>query len=341
MVQPRSGLLMDPKIAAIFNDFILHVAMQRYGIAPEKITLLDSFESFIYEFERPDGRFILRIGHSSRRSPGLIHGEVDWINYLADSGVTVARAIISTAGNLVELIDDGCGGQFLCTAFVRAPGGVIKPPRLNDLFFRAYGRLLGQMHALARVYVPSSPAWNRYAWNDPINLTAERQMPVGDHLALENYCQNFAHLLSLPCDPSGYGMIHQDAHPGNFFVDEDYTITLFDFDDCVYGHFIYDIAMVIFYVSLQEKEPAIFLSRFLPVFFTGYKEENRIDPVWLKEIPYFLKFREIDLFAAIQFAFGENPLDPWCARYMQSRRSRIENNVPFLDFDWESLARYL
>jgi hypothetical protein len=26
---------------------------------------------------------------------------------------------------------------------------------------------------------------------------------------------------------------------------------------------------------------------------------------------------------------------------MQSRRSRIENNVPFLDFDWESLARYL
>ena len=42
-------------------------------------------------------------------------------------------------------------------------------------------------------------------------------------------------------------MIHQDAHLGNLFVDDNYTLTLFDFDDCVYGHFIYDIAMVLFY----------------------------------------------------------------------------------------------
>ncbi len=44
-------------------------------------------------------------------------------------------------------------------------------------------------------------------------------------------------------------MIHQDAHTGNLFVDDDYTMTLFDFDDCVYGHFIYDIAMVLFYIA--------------------------------------------------------------------------------------------
>ena len=63
---------MDPKIAARFNDTILHCAMQFYDIPEEKISLLDGFESFIYEFERPDGQFILRIGHSQRRSPDLI-----------------------------------------------------------------------------------------------------------------------------------------------------------------------------------------------------------------------------------------------------------------------------
>ena len=57
---------MDPKIAARFNDTILHCAMQFYDIPEEKISLLDGFESFIYEFERPDGQFILRIGHSRR-----------------------------------------------------------------------------------------------------------------------------------------------------------------------------------------------------------------------------------------------------------------------------------
>ncbi len=332
---------MDPQIAARFKDAHLGSAMRCYNIPAEGLTRLDGFESIIYEFERPDGRFILRIGHSSRRSADLIRGEVDWINALAAGGVTVARAILSPSGNLVEPIDDGCGEQFLCTAFVRAPGEEIKPALLNDRFFRAYGRLLGRMHAVAKTYVPSNPAWKRYAWDDPLNETAERQPRAGDELALERYRRNFAHLRTLRRDPSGYGLIHQDAHPGNFFVDEDYTITLFDFDDCVYGHFIYDIAMVIFYISLQEKEPAGFMSRFLPVFLSGYREENRLDPAWLKEIPYFLKYREIDLFAAILFAFGESTTDPWCARYLQGRRERIENDVPFLDFDWESLEKYL
>jgi amicoumacin kinase len=332
---------MDPKIAARFNDTILHCAMQFYDIPAGKISLLDGFESFIYEFERPDGQFILRIGHSQRRSPDLIRGEVDWINYLASAGVTVAKAILSKGGNLVEPIEDGQGDTFLCTAFVRAAGAEVKRDQLNEKFFLAYGRLLGRMHALAKSYSPSNPAWRRYAWDDPINNNVERQMPAGEHVALEKYRQVFAHLCSLPCGPDGFGMIHQDAHPGNFFVDEEYTITLFDFDDCVYGHFIYDIAMVVFYAATQEKDPQGFTASFMPVFLSGYRQENQLDPLWLKEIPHFLKLREIDLFGAILFSFGESPADRWCARYMQGRREKIENDAPFLEFDWESLGKYL
>jgi len=54
-----------------------------------------------------------------------------------------------------------------------------------------------------------------------------------------------------------------------------------------------------------------------------------------------LKLREIDLFAAILFTMGENPADAWCAGYMRGRREKIINDVPFIDFDWESLAKYL
>jgi len=332
---------MDPKISARFNDIILTSAMERYSIQPSSLRVLDAFESFIYEFERPDGRFILRIGHTSRRSPELIHGEVDWINYLAACGVTVARTILSRDRRLVEPIDDGQGGQFLCTAFVRAPGQAIQPRLNNERFFQAYGSLIGRIHAASKTYAPSNPAWKRYKWDDPINSTAENQLPPNERKIREKYRRLVAYLRSLPNPPEAYGMIHQDAHPGNFFVDEDDTITLFDFDDCVFGHFIYDIAMVIFYVSLQEKEPQAFMSRFLPVFLSAYARENRLDKRWLKEIPYFLKFREIDLFAAILFALGESPADPWCIRYLLGRRERIENDIPFLEFDWASMAKYL
>jgi Ser/Thr protein kinase RdoA (MazF antagonist) len=302
---------------------------------------LDGFESFIYRFQRPDGEFILRIGHSGRRSPEMIHGEVDWINYLSDHGVTVARAILSTSRNLVEAIEDEQGGQFLCTAFVRAPGGEIQREQINERFFRAYGSLIGKMHALSKTYEPSNPAWRREEWDGESNNTVDRQLPAAETAMQEIYHRLFIHLQGLPCEAGGYGIIHQDAHPGNFFIDENYTMTLFDFDDCVYGHFIYDIAMVIFYVSLQEKDPAAFMERFLPVFLTAYSRENRLDPGWLKEIPNFLKLREIDLFAAILFTFGEHPADQWAARYMQGRRERIEKDVPFLEFEWESMARYL
>jgi Ser/Thr protein kinase RdoA (MazF antagonist) len=199
---------MDPKIATRFNDTILHTAMQRYDIAVEEIHLLDGFESFIYEFSRSDGDFILRIGHSLRRTPAMIHGEVDWINYL--------------------------------------------------------------------------------------------------------------------------------------FVDDDYVMTLFDFDDCVYGHLVYDIAMVLFYIAGWGGDDVPgFTGRFMPVFFQGYREHNHLDPAWLKEIPHFLKLREIDLFATILFTMGETPEDAWCARYMKGRREKIERDVPFIKFDWETLANDL
>ena len=70
--QPKKKLenLMDPQIIKRYNDDILNEAMQRYGIRKNEIKLLDGFESFMYEFYRPqDGEFILRISHSGRRTP--------------------------------------------------------------------------------------------------------------------------------------------------------------------------------------------------------------------------------------------------------------------------------
>ena len=61
---------------------------------------------------------------------------------------------------------------------------------------------------------------------------------------------------------------------------------------------------------------------------------------WLKEIPYFLKIREIELYAVIYRDFDLNDIDDeWCVRFMHDRKSRIpENDVPFVDFDFQLLA---
>lgn len=334
---------MDPQIATRFNDDILQAALQRYAVAAGQAEALDGFESFIYRFERPDGRFILRIGHSERRSPDLIRGEVDWMNYLAAGGAAVAPAILSQQGNLVEALDDGHGAAFLATAFVHASGQAMRREQANERLYQNYGRMIGRIHALSKAYQVSDPAWRRYDWDSPINNTAERQMPAQDALALDKYRAVLAYLRRLPREAEGYGMIHQDAHPGNFFVDDEGRLTLFDFDDCVYGHFIYDIAMVLFYTATGEPDMAEYTARFMPPFLAGYRQENRLDPAWLAELPHFMKLREIDLFAAIQFSFpaGGFAANSWVGRYMQGRRERIEQDVPFITFDWNSLGEYL
>ncbi len=329
---------MEQEIKNRYNDDILQEAVLRYGITPEKIKLLDGFESYMYEFEKAGGDYILRIGHSRRRSPNMIRGEVDWINYLAAGGAGVARAVESAQGNLVEIIPDAKDGQFLATAFVKARGDT---PWRNgwwrEELFVNYGRLLGRIHHLSKTYTPSNPDWKRPSWDDPVNMELEKYLPKTDSVILQKFQELMQYLKSLPTGREAYGLIHQDAHGGNFFVDETGKITLFDFDECTYGHFVYDIAMVLFYAITNRKDADTYAPIFWKPFWQGYCEENSLDKYWLREIPYFFKLREIDLYALIHRSFDVNNLDdPWVKTFMNGRYDLIANDVPYIKTDfWE------
>lgn len=323
---------MEPEIKNRYNNHILAEARQRFGIAPDQIKLLDGFESYMYEFEKDDSEFILRIGHSRRRSPDMIRGEVDWINYLAKGGAGVARAVESAQGNLVEIIPDAKDGAFLATAFVKAPGAdAWTAGWWGEDWFAEYGRLLGKMHRLTKSYKPAKLEWNRSSWDAPENLEIEEHIPESISFVSEKFRELMQHLQSLPTGPEDYGMIHQDAHGGNFFVNENGKITLFDFDDCTYGHFAYDVAMVLFYAVTNREDAEEFAPIFWRPFWQGYCEENELDPKWLCEIPHFLKLREIDMIAVLYRSCDMDNLDdPWIKAFMNGRLDRIANDVPYI-----------
>ena len=85
---------------------------------------------------------------------------------------------------------------------------------------------------------------------------------------------------------------------------------------------------------MGQEDPGAFPTFFLDGFLPGYLSENKLDPVWYREIPFFMKLREIDLYALIHRSFDVNNLDdPWCAWYMNGRKERIERGIPYLAFD--------
>ena len=329
---------MDQLIKDRYNDTILQEAMRRYGITTDQIHPLDAFESFIYEFERDSHAYILRISHSFRRSESLVLGEVDWINYLAEGGVSVAKAIPSESGKLVEVIEDQWGGAFLVTAFVKARGQApwdLWTPKL----YKSYGEMIGQIHTLSKSYQPNQAAWKRPDWNNDLFEFVERYLPESESIAKKKYRDICSHVNTLTKDRESYGLTHQDAHGNNLLVDERGQITLFDFDECAYNWFINDIAVVLFYIVQDAEDWLVFTEEFLSHFLRGYVQACALDFTWLKEIPNLLKIREIELYAVMHRDFDVNNIDDeWCARFMHNRKSRIENDEPYIDFDFESLS---
>lgn len=327
---------MHPEIKRLFDPDILNEIRSRYQIDSE-MKELGGFESFIYEFSKGDESFILRISHSSRRSKDQIAAELEWIRYLFENGMNVCRGVLSPAKHLVESVNDNSGGEFIASVFCKAPGTPPWEAEWDPAFSGHYGRVIGKMHSLSKKYIPAKPEWKRYEWDDPCNMDIFLKMPASEKKAMHYFRELISHFNTLPRDKDSYGLIHQDAHGGNFFV-ENGKIWLFDFDDAVYSWFIYDIAMVLFYNLLFNDDDKKAMRDKLVRFFTGYFRENNLDPGWLSEIPNFLKMREIDLYAAILHDIGpdiEN--DDWCRRYMEGRKENIESNRPFIDYDWMSI----
>lgn len=329
---------MEPRIRNRFTPEIRAAAAVRYGVDAADLHELDGAESFIFEFVRDGQPLILRIGHSLRRNPNLIRGEVDWINYLAAGGANVAKAVHSANEELVELIDDGAGGHFLATAFVKAVGGPPPWQEQTPAFIEHYGQSIGRMHRLTKRYQLPNPDWRRLAWDDPVMIDTVTFLPAAEAQTEQKFLALVEKLRQLPHDADVYGLVHQDAHLGNAFADTQGQLTFFDFDDCAYTWFVNDIAIVLFYVVNGRSDPSAYARYFLPHFLRGYARENRFDPQWFIHIPDFLKLRELDLYALIHRSFDVNDIsDPWAARYMVGRKERIDNDVPYVDFDFAGL----
>lgn len=137
---------------------------QQYGINKQDLKLIGDFENYIYEYEKDNQHYILRLIHSSHRTENLVNGELDWIFYLHNNGANVCNPIFSNNNKLVERIE-AKNSYFLATAFEKAPG---EAPRRNNealwnsSLFKVWGQTVGKMHALTRNYKPSNENFKRF-----------------------------------------------------------------------------------------------------------------------------------------------------------------------------------
>ena len=327
---------MEKRIKKLFNASILDAALERFGVNGNDCTKLDGFESFIFKVARNGRPYVLKISHDSRRSKDMILGEVDFINYLGDKGLTISRAVPSRNDVLVEVLP-ARQGHFTVIMYEHAPGTFVKREDWNASLFVTMGLYLGKLHALSKNYKPAEMLRpDIFEESDPL---LEDFIPRQDSVVRAKADELMAHFRRLPQDADSFGMIHVDFHRGNFFVHAG-EVWLFDFDDCQYSWFAHDIAMTLFYALPHDCSFAQDVKSghdFLKHFLSGYRRETEVGMDWLKEIPSFLKLRELELYAVINRSFDLDNLDPWTASFMDRRREKIEKEVPYFDLDVDKL----
>ncbi len=325
---------MDKTIASYFTDSILTSAAKEFDAVT--VVKVGGFENFIYQFEKNSCQYILRIAHSSRRPINLVLAELDWIEYLYEHSVPVARPIKNTSGEFASEIDDGQGGSFVVAAFEKASGGHIGNDQMTEPILRHWGEVIGKMQKATANYKPVSEKRKRQRWDEEV-LPLVDYLPENDRELRQLFLSAVQSIQALPETRDSFGLIHSDAHSGNFFVDNG-KITLFDFDDSVYMGYAHDIAMPLFYEAVVP--PAGNTSEdygkyFWQAFMEGYTKENTLTSDTIATVPLYLKMREILLYTVVLRSLNPTNLRGWIAQFMDKRRDLIINNVPVVPIEFK------
>lgn len=325
------------------GDEILENAVRHFSSRDIQVTFVGGYQNYVYEYKQDDKHFILRLTPSTNRSENLVQSELDWVSFLANKGVSVSQPILSKNGRLTEVVYLS-EGYFTCSVFEKACGRRVEYPEClqDNTLYERLGRLTGKVHALSKTYQPQERSGRRHDWSENwflqnIELIPKTQVGVrASYACLKNM------ICSLPKDERSYGLIHGDINVGNFRVNDLGEVTLFDFDEAQYSWFVEDIAIQLYYlvyvyggndgVRLREEQARRFMNHFMK----GYSLEHSLDEYWLKQIPIFLRLRELIVYIGSfrnwdgdeAFSSSDNQ---WFKDWIAESKVRIESEMPIVN----------
>lgn len=328
---------------------ILTQAAKRYGFSPaQAIALSGGHFSHTYEFPRGGDRFVLRITPPNDEiDMHATKAVLSWLSYLAEHGASVPSLLESGEGNLIEAVEFE-NKTYIFVAFKKVEGILAEslfPGRWNDDLTAALGYAVGRMHAISHGYYPEDERLMRPAWDKIVNCFNPAEVLDAEHFLIAQKQQEITAIIqSLAKNEGGFGLIHTDLHFANFLVDEKaQEVVIIDFDDCSYGWYVMDIAMLLLDLTVLyrgrdlEAYSEVFLKRFL----RSYLEEHSLDLYWIEMLPNFLKMLEIGLYTMLYQGHDPSDSESWVGMFMSDRKRRIESDMPLIEIDFESLVEQI
>ncbi len=244
-----------------FFDHIAIQALEEYDIEDLPVEFLQHSDNVTY---RVGGarttNYLLRIHtpvsanmgtHGS--DPRMINSELLWLEALQRSTDLVLQKPIRN--RMQELITQVATKRYAaplnCTLLRWVPGRPFQPALENEETARQIGAILAKLHRQASQWRPP-PEFTRplrdesYFVNVLRNLSPAVQdgrIGTEDFAVLERSIDRLIDLMrTLDRSPQNYGVMHADAHKGNF-VFHDGHMRLIDFSFCALGNYMFDLGI--------------------------------------------------------------------------------------------------
>ncbi|MBT2679349.1 phosphotransferase [Bacillus sp. ISL-35] len=292
----------------------------------EKIRLIGGFHNEVYYLK--DENKILRISEVNKTEQSILQ-ELEWMEFLQKNGIRIP---------LPEKKLRNYNGR-ITTFFEYIEGNPVEVKNQgfwNSKTFEKLGRILGKMHALSKNFEVAEihrPVWTK---DKPDVFSIKSNLDPG---LKRIYDDLMGKLLFDPVAVDTYGLIHNDFHQGNLIVTNQGDIVVIDFDECSYNWFAQDVAVFFYHAYWQQQSfngmTDDFCQEFLHSFFAGYQAENLLHEITIKQIPIFLKLREIYLYQLFLQKWDLDQLEEWQKFTLDNLKNVIKNQMPYagiLDF---------
>lgn len=329
---------MDNELIELINKYF---DISSYSI--EEVEGHEGGRNLIYICkENNNSKYILRVSLTNDRTYSMYEGEVEFVHYLASNGASVSDVIPSRNNRLVEVMEYQNTNAYV-SMFEFAKGMLIcdngyeyrEGAPLEEYFYNT-GKVLGSIHKLSKTYKGEH---KRLDYFDKYNMAYINELISDKYKDLKiAISKRFDKFKELECNNNNYGLVHFDFSDGNYHIDmSNGDITVFDFDNCMYCWYMYDLANLWIHgtgwCQFEEdpKERASYMEHYFNTILEGYRSETSVDDSLLKQLPLF-----------IDMVLIENIVDEFECCELQNEEVDYEdiadeaetliNNIPYAGF---------
>ncbi len=297
-------------------------ALEAFGMSDARMTLIAHAENATFRIDAPQvtspapyvpGRFLLRIHRTAYQTHAEIASELTWLAALRlESELVVPDPVPTAGGDLLTRIEaEGFSEPRTCSLLRWIPGRFFEAsPRPRHL--EAMGELMARLHNHVDRWSPPNH-FRRRRW-DADGLFGARagfcrppdeiwnRVPAPHRTRFSSVAHQIADIMEAIGDgPHGFGLLHADLHLGNVLFRRGEARAI-DFDDCGYGHWVYDFAVPLADMLDRNDWPI-----WDEAIRRGYGRHRPLPQRQLKQLPIFMAARLVSLMLWVTDRAIEHP----------------------------------